>query len=175
MATFSKKQAKELYELTEEELNIIPHKIDKTSSLKKYIYSKQELDNYIVANPRVFSKKNTLHKKEAMITFFLNETDILNIPFNMSNGRYYFKIDDLLAYANNKYGFEELKKKFKDREDSEKLKYEMRIKQQENDRLIRKIKEAKQDYKPKAFNNSWSSGDLALDLLEFSTGYLLEN
>jgi hypothetical protein len=44
----------------------------------------------------------------------------MNIPFNLSNGCYYYKFEDLVNYANNKYGEEEIKNKFKNGEEMKK-------------------------------------------------------
>jgi hypothetical protein len=46
----------------------MPHEIDNSGSLKKYIYSKQILDDYIAEHPREFKK--TLHKRDVMETYF---------------------------------------------------------------------------------------------------------
>jgi hypothetical protein len=99
---YNKTQAKKLYDLSDKELQNIPHTITEIGNITTY--NKYDLDEYIKYHPRVFNKKNALSQKDAMNKYFLNNIDMRNIPYNKYGKIYYYKDNDVLEYAKNKYG-----------------------------------------------------------------------
>lgn len=83
-----------------------------TDNLQKYYsksdscvyYNIEEVENYIKRNPRKFSKKNTISKKECKYYYCLKDDEIINIPHNKEGVRYYFKISDVKQFIINRDG-----------------------------------------------------------------------
>ena len=145
------------FDITYEELSNIPYLIvDRNSANDMYLYKIEDIENYLLQNPRDFNKKDYVKKSKALAFYQLEPSDLEILEYQQRGNIKYYKIDELKQICEFKYSGKDIDEiitqgksnyekavaeRKENRKEQRRIEYEHWMKRISEERKIKKLKE----------------------------------